>query len=124
MGVCVDWWALGVMLFEFLVGSPPFHADSPQLIFTYAYTHIHTHTHTHTLSHSHSRKTHSHTPLTTESFIRNIINYNVDWDVLCDAVSEDAADLVSRLLIEDPHDRLGYGGADEVSVTIFILMVL
>jgi hypothetical protein len=47
-------------------------------------------------------------------YFRNIINYIVDWDVLCNAVSEDAADLVSRLLIEDPNERLGFGGAEEV----------
>eukprot|EP00727_Mastigamoeba_balamuthi_P002645 m51a1_g12378 putative protein kinase family protein (936) ;mRNA; f:615436-618653 len=26
----VDWWALGCILFEFIVGSPPFHAETPQ----------------------------------------------------------------------------------------------
>ncbi|GAX76983.1 hypothetical protein CEUSTIGMA_g4430.t1 [Chlamydomonas eustigma] len=29
----VDWWALGVILFEFVVGIPPFNADSPEEIF-------------------------------------------------------------------------------------------
>ncbi|KAI9351743.1 serine/threonine protein kinase 15, partial [Zopfochytrium polystomum] len=32
-GPGVDWWALGVCMFEFLVGIPPFSADSPELIF-------------------------------------------------------------------------------------------
>jgi hypothetical protein len=56
---------------------------------------------------------------------RNIINYVVDWDALCDAVSEDAADLVSRLLIEDPHERLGFGGAEEAwgIIRTFILIL-
>jgi len=32
-GVAVDWWALGVITFEFLCGYPPFAADSPEKIF-------------------------------------------------------------------------------------------
>ena len=32
-GKAVDWWALGVILFEFLTGCPPFNAETPQQIF-------------------------------------------------------------------------------------------
>jgi serine/threonine protein kinase len=32
-GIAVDWWALGVITFEFLCGYPPFTADSPEKIF-------------------------------------------------------------------------------------------
>ena len=29
----VDWWALGIILYEFVYGAPPFNADCPQKIF-------------------------------------------------------------------------------------------
>ncbi|KAL3864979.1 hypothetical protein ACJMK2_006618 [Sinanodonta woodiana] len=32
-GPAVDWWALGVCLFEFLTGVPPFTDETPQLVF-------------------------------------------------------------------------------------------
>ncbi|PIA16575.1 serine/threonine protein kinase 15, partial [Coemansia reversa NRRL 1564] len=32
-GLAVDWWALGVCLFEFICGYPPFTDDSPEAIF-------------------------------------------------------------------------------------------
>lgn len=32
-GSAVDWWALGVCIFEFMTGIPPFNDDSPQAVF-------------------------------------------------------------------------------------------
>lgn len=32
-GAPVDWWALGVCLFEFLTGTPPFNGETEEIIF-------------------------------------------------------------------------------------------
>ena len=32
-GSAVDWWALGVCLFEFMTGIPPFNDETPQAVF-------------------------------------------------------------------------------------------
>lgn len=33
LGPSVDWWALGVCLFEFMTGLPPFNDETPQAVF-------------------------------------------------------------------------------------------
>ena len=32
-GPAVDWWALGVCLFEFMTGVPPFNDETPEAVF-------------------------------------------------------------------------------------------
>lgn len=32
-GTAVDWWSLGVCLFEFMTGIPPFNDETPQQVF-------------------------------------------------------------------------------------------
>ncbi|KAI9702036.1 MAG: rim15, signal transduction response regulator [Candelina mexicana] len=67
-----DWWSLGCILFEFLFGYPPFHADSPDKVF------------------------------------ENILARRIDWpeDDDC-AVSDEAKDLMNKLMCLNPRDRLG-----------------
>ena len=66
----VDWWSLGVMLYEFLLGVPPFSAG------------------------------------TTEEIFENIINENIVWPEICDDFTEEAYDLISRLLATNIEDRI------------------
>jgi len=77
-GRAVDYWALGVMLYEFLVGFPTFTGNDPAEVF------------------------------------ENIICGDIAWPEGDEALSDDAVDLISRLLHSNPQERLGANGADEV----------
>lgn len=82
-GATADWWSVGVILFELIVGIPPFNAEHPQIIFD------------------------------------NILNRNIPWPGIPDEMSPEAADLINRLLTEDPQQRLGARGASEVKQHVF-----
>ncbi|XP_057475698.1 probable serine/threonine protein kinase IRE isoform X2 [Actinidia eriantha] len=77
-GATADWWSVGVILFELLVGIPPFNAEHPQQIFD------------------------------------NIINRDIPWPSVPEEMSLEAYDLIDKLLIENPVQRLGATGATEV----------
>lgn len=77
-GATADWWSVGIILFELLVGIPPFNADDPQQIFN------------------------------------NILNRDIPWPQVPEEMSHEAYDLIKKLLIENPVQRLGATGAGEV----------
>ncbi|XP_077214183.1 putative serine/threonine protein kinase IRE [Tasmannia lanceolata] len=77
-GTTADWWSVGIILFELLVGIPPFNAGHPQQIFD------------------------------------NIMNRDIPWPQVPEVMSHEAYDLISKLLIENPVQRLGATGAGEV----------
>ncbi|KAJ9539721.1 hypothetical protein OSB04_026227 [Centaurea solstitialis] len=78
-----DWWSVGVILFELLVGLPPFNAGSPQQIFA------------------------------------NIMNRDIPWPQIPEDMSYEAYDLIDKLLIDNPIQRLGATGAGEVKRHLF-----
>nr|CAB3493502.1 unnamed protein product [Digitaria exilis] len=95
-----DWWSVGVILFELIVGIPPFNAEHPQfdsvavaasqglldiLKISIPYT-----------------------------IFDNILNRKIPWPHVPEEMSLDARDLIDKLLTEDPHQRLGANGASEV----------
>ncbi|XP_058765263.1 probable serine/threonine protein kinase IRE [Vicia villosa] len=82
-GATADWWSVGVILYELLVGVPPFNAEHPQQIFD------------------------------------NIINRDIQWPKYPEEISYEAYDLMNKLLIENPVQRLGTTGASEVKSHAF-----
>ncbi|RKF60776.1 putative serine threonine-protein kinase ppk18 [Erysiphe neolycopersici] len=67
-----DWWSVGCILFEFLHGYPPFHAETPDEVF------------------------------------ENILARRISWPEEGNSeVSDEARDLVDKLLSIDPKQRLG-----------------
>ncbi|KAL6643878.1 hypothetical protein ACP70R_018644 [Stipagrostis hirtigluma subsp. patula] len=82
-GPTADWWSVGVILFELLVGIPPFNAEHPQIIFD------------------------------------NIMNREIPWPHVPEELSFEAYDLINKLLIENPVQRLGATGAGEVKAHPF-----
>lgn len=67
-----DWWSLGCIMFEFLFGYPPFHAETPDKVF------------------------------------ENILERRIMWpeEDECE-VSQDAKDLMNKLMTINPKERLG-----------------
>ncbi|XP_020589505.1 probable serine/threonine protein kinase IRE isoform X2 [Phalaenopsis equestris] len=82
-GPNADWWSVGVILFEMLVGIPPFNAEHPQKIFD------------------------------------NIMNRDISWPQIPQEMSHEAYDLINKLLIQNPLQRVGATGAGEVKAHPF-----
>uniref|UniRef100_A0A672R939 non-specific serine/threonine protein kinase n=1 Tax=Sinocyclocheilus grahami TaxID=75366 RepID=A0A672R939_SINGR len=72
-GKPVDWWAMGIILYEFLVGCVPFFGD------------------------------------TTEELFGQVVSDEIIWPDGDDALPVDAQDLITRLLNQNPQERLGRG---------------
>ncbi|XP_059503935.1 microtubule-associated serine/threonine-protein kinase 2 isoform X4 [Stegostoma tigrinum] len=77
-GKPVDWWAMGIILYEFLVGCAPFFGDTPEELFG------------------------------------QVISDEIAWPEGDDALPPDAEDLISKLLRQNPLERLGAGSVYEV----------
>ena len=75
-----DWWALGVVLFEMIVGVAPFNDNTVSKVFD------------------------------------NILNLAIPWNLIKigngeDCMSENAADLIKKLLVLDPNQRITRNGS-------------
>uniref|UniRef100_A0A182YBK6 non-specific serine/threonine protein kinase n=1 Tax=Anopheles stephensi TaxID=30069 RepID=A0A182YBK6_ANOST len=78
-GKPVDWWSMGIILYEFLIGCVPFFGETPEELFAHT------------------------------------VNDDIEWPDEDDwPLQEEAKDLITVLLQQNPRDRLGTGGAHEV----------
>ncbi|XP_040263449.1 microtubule-associated serine/threonine-protein kinase 2 isoform X7 [Bufo bufo] len=82
-GKPVDWWAMGIILYEFLVGCAPFFGDTPEELFG------------------------------------QVISDEIAWPGGEEALPADTQDLISKLLHQNPLERMGTGGAYEVKQHLF-----
>ncbi|KAJ1943733.1 rim15, signal transduction response regulator, partial [Kickxella alabastrina] len=97
-GKSVDWWALGVICYEFLFGIPPFHDDTPEMVF---------------------RNILSAEVDFYDELREQLAQEGGDDDEAVPEITPEARDFITRLLCRDPRRRLGYGGASEVKAHAF-----
>lgn len=79
-GKTIDYWSMGIILYEFLVGCVPFYADSAEELFMYV-----------------------------------VNDAKIDWPADEDwPIDIEAKNIISSLLQQDPQERLGSQGPQEV----------
>jgi len=89
-----------VTLYEFLTGIPPFNDETPEKIFERIL----------------DRRMISHIPMLRESHRNLFLSTELEWPENPEEMSEDARDLISKLLHLDPSKRLGSNGVQVSSI--------
>ncbi|KAI3704917.1 hypothetical protein L1987_75146 [Smallanthus sonchifolius] len=103
-GATADWWSVGVIVFELLVGIPPFNAESPQAC---------------SLNKKAFMCCYNYLQKKLIQIFANIMNRDLPWPQVPEDMSMEAYDLIDKLLIDNPLQRLGATGAGEVKAHSF-----
>ncbi|KAJ2845811.1 rim15, signal transduction response regulator, partial [Coemansia brasiliensis] len=102
-GESVDWWALGVICYEFLFGIPPFHDETPEKVFQ------------NILSGKIDFYDAEREEMQREKEEKMRLGIDEeDEEAEIPVISPEARDFITRLLNRDPRQRLGHNGAAEV----------
>ncbi|KAJ1948495.1 rim15, signal transduction response regulator, partial [Linderina macrospora] len=122
-GESVDWWALGVICYEFLFGVPPFHDETPEKVFQNIlsadldfYDEMREQLKQEKREERRLREEHRKQAIAAGIPVEDEDEDDDedDDDVGIPEISPEARSFITRLLTHDPKRRLGYNGADEV----------
>ncbi|KAJ2806792.1 rim15, signal transduction response regulator [Coemansia guatemalensis] len=118
-GESVDWWALGVICYEFLFGVPPFHDSTPEKVFENILSGtIDFYDESRELLEQEKaerqRAKHASARAEQASEIDDEDQDVDDEDLGVPDISPETRDFITRLLCRDPRRRLGYHGSEEV----------
>ncbi|KAJ2474024.1 rim15, signal transduction response regulator [Coemansia sp. RSA 2322] len=103
-GKSVDWWALGIICYEFLFGVPPFHDETPEKVFSNILSAD--------IDFYDSQREQFKQATQAQEEIDD--GANDENDASAPDISPEARDFITRLLCRDPKRRLGYNGAADV----------
>ncbi|OLY80282.1 putative serine/threonine protein kinase IRE, partial [Smittium mucronatum] len=109
-GEAVDWWALGIMCYEFLFGIPPFHDETPERVFENILSSPITFYDKERIEERIEFEKINN--LDVDSNIEDL--YEVGFEPSYPEISPEARDFILKLLDRNPDKRLGSKGSDEV----------
>ncbi|KAJ2491275.1 rim15, signal transduction response regulator [Coemansia sp. RSA 2050] len=128
-GKSVDWWALGIICYEFLFGIPPFHDETPEKVFSNILSadidfydelraELKREREEKRAQHEQKRELRRQAASAMGGSLDEEDDEHEDGDGCdntdADDLSPEARDFITRLLCRDPKKRLGYNGAAEV----------
>ncbi|KAJ1769772.1 rim15, signal transduction response regulator [Coemansia sp. RSA 1813] len=111
-GKDVDWWALGIICYEFIFGIPPFHDETPEKVFKNI---LSAETDFYDDLHDQLEAKRKQPSKSTDDICSSFGEDGYDDDEPdVPSISPEIRDFITKLLCRDPKQRLGHNGAEEV----------